>query len=107
MEKDTAEYKFANKSFYSHHPAAENWVNHTVGHNFFLCKLNISFISVLDGYGGPHVITADEYFNVELESTEEEHLTLSDSSKEYSLESNDIFKYKRTKNYPKHSKMNT
>lgn len=60
----SAEYVSATEAMISHHPASVNWV-HT--HDFFLCKLNISSICVLDWYGGPHYVTIDDYFNAEID----------------------------------------
>lgn len=65
VAKDSAEFDFATKAMVSHHPASVNWLD---THNFFLCKLNISLITVLDFYGGPHFVNIDDYFKVELES---------------------------------------
>lgn len=39
-----------------------------LAHDFFLCRLNISQICVLDYYGGPHYVPVDEYFRVKLYS---------------------------------------
>lgn len=61
------EFKFATSAMVSHHPASTNWI-HT--HDFFLCKLNISSICILDWYGGPHFVTLDDYFKVKLDSNE-------------------------------------
>lgn len=57
----TSEYTFANDAFMSHHPAAAKWI---VTHDFFLCKLVISEIIVLDWYGGPHNVSKEDYYNV-------------------------------------------
>lgn len=54
------EFKFANRSFISRHPAATNWI-HT--HSFYLCKLEIVQIVVLDWYGGPHYVSNEDYYN--------------------------------------------
>uniref|UniRef100_A0AAG5CSG4 CREG-like beta-barrel domain-containing protein n=1 Tax=Anopheles atroparvus TaxID=41427 RepID=A0AAG5CSG4_ANOAO len=54
------EYDFGSSAMFSRHPAAKKWIE-TDGHNFFLCKLNIVQIAVLDFYGGPHYVTVDEY----------------------------------------------
>lgn len=62
---DSAEFDFATAAMVSHHPSSVNWIK---THDFFLCKLNISSICILDWYGGPHYVTVDEYFKVELET---------------------------------------
>uniref|UniRef100_A0A182LZ99 CREG-like beta-barrel domain-containing protein n=1 Tax=Anopheles culicifacies TaxID=139723 RepID=A0A182LZ99_9DIPT len=56
----TDEYAFGSRAMFSRHPAAEKWIK-TDGHNFFLCKLNITQIAVLDFYGGPHYVTVEDY----------------------------------------------
>lgn len=65
VAKDSKEFDFATKAMISHHPASVNWLD---THNFFLCKLNISSICVLDWYGGPHYITVEDYFKVKLDA---------------------------------------
>lgn len=65
VEKDSEEFSFATDAMLSRHPASVNWLN---THDFFLCKLNMSSICVLDWYGGPHYITTDEYFKANLDS---------------------------------------
>lgn len=67
---DSEEFAFATAAMVSHHPASINWLN---THDFFLCKLNISSICVLDWYGGPHYISTDDYFNAELDSDRNHH----------------------------------
>lgn len=64
VAKDTEEFKFATSAMISHHPASVNWLD---THNFFLCKLNISSICVLDWYGGPHFVPIDEYYKTVLD----------------------------------------
>jgi len=61
LEKDSEEYQFANRSFLSRHPAAARWI---VTHSFYLCKLDILQIIVLDWYGGPHYVSTADYYNV-------------------------------------------
>lgn len=65
IPKNTEEYEFATAAMLSHHPASANWVS---VHDFFLCKLSISSICILDWYGGPHFVTPEDYFSAELES---------------------------------------
>lgn len=64
VDKNSVEFSFATKAMISRHPASENWLN---THDFFLCKLNISSICILDWYGGPHYVSTDDYYKVELE----------------------------------------
>lgn len=65
VSKDSAEFDFATAAMISHHPASINWLK---THDFFLCKLNISSICILDWYGGPHYVTLDDYFNADLQT---------------------------------------
>lgn len=62
---DSAEFDFATAAMVSHHPASINWLK---THDFFLCKLNISSICILDWYGGPHYVTLNDYFKADLEA---------------------------------------
>lgn len=61
---------------FSHHPAAANWIKH---HEFFLCKLNISQVIVLDNYGGANFVTPEDYFNVKLDDDFENDMLASES----------------------------
>lgn len=65
VDTDSHEFDFATDAMKSRHPASTNWLD---THNFFLCKLNISSICVLDWYGGPHYVSTDDYFNANLVS---------------------------------------
>lgn len=67
VDKNSAEFNFATSAMLSRHPSSVNWLD---THNFFLCKVNISSICVLDWYGGPHYVTVDDYFKVVLEDDE-------------------------------------
>lgn len=62
---DSDEFAFATAAMVSRHPASVNWID---THDFFLCKLNISTLCVLDWYGGPHYISTDDYFKANLDS---------------------------------------
>ncbi|CAO1429569.1 unnamed protein product [Diamesa serratosioi] len=64
IRNETEEFKFATAAMISHHPASVNWLK---THNFFLCKLNISQIAVLDWYGGPHFVDTKDYYKVTLD----------------------------------------
>ncbi|CAO1423492.1 unnamed protein product [Diamesa tonsa] len=67
IRNQTEEFKFATNAMISHHPASVNWLK---THNFFLCKLNISQIAVLDWYGGPHYVDVKDYYKVTLDEEE-------------------------------------
>lgn len=58
LEDGNDEFNFGKNAMFSRHPAAQKWLD---THNFFLCKLEITQIAVLDWYGGPHYVTVDEY----------------------------------------------
>lgn len=45
LDVKSEEFQFANRSFISRHPAATHWI---ATHNFYLCKLDILQIVVLD-----------------------------------------------------------
>lgn len=73
VQKDTPEYDFAAKSMTSHHPASAHWID---AHDFFLCKMNISQIVVLDWYGGPHYVTPEDYYKTSLDGEKSPKATL-------------------------------
>lgn len=60
INETSPEYQFGSSAMFSRHPAAKKWIE-TDGHNFFLCKLDIVQIAVLDFYGGPHYVTVEDY----------------------------------------------
>lgn len=62
LDLDSDEFKFANRSFISRHPAATNWI---ATHTFYLCKLDIEQIVVLDWYGGPHYVSTEDYYGAQ------------------------------------------
>lgn len=74
VEKDTEEYTFAANAMVSHHPATAHWID---AHDFFLCKMNITQICVLDWYGGPHFVTVDDYYKTTLDGETPPHLKAS------------------------------
>lgn len=53
MDVNSEEYKFGNRAFISRHPAAENWIEQ---HSFYLCKLEIVQIVIVDWYGGAQYV---------------------------------------------------
>jgi hypothetical protein len=67
VDKNSDEFNFATNAMLSRHPSSANWLN---THDFFLCKLNISSICILDWYGGPHYVTIEDYFKANLEDDE-------------------------------------
>jgi len=65
IPKNSDEYEFASAAMLSRHPASAHWLD---THEFFLCKLNISSICLLDWYGGPHYVDTEDYFKADLDS---------------------------------------
>lgn len=65
LEEGTDEFAFGKNAMFSRHPAAKHWLD---THNFFLCKLDIVQIAVLDYYGGPHYVSVEEYMNANPDS---------------------------------------
>jgi len=61
LDVNSDEYKFANRAFLSRHPAAKNWI---AEHSFYLCKLDILQIVIIDFYGGANYVTPEDYYNV-------------------------------------------
>lgn len=64
LKEDSEEHKFATNAMVSRHPASAAWV---LTHSFFLCKMNISSIIVLDWYGGAQFVKVDDYYRVNLD----------------------------------------
>ncbi|XP_021514820.1 protein CREG1 isoform X2 [Meriones unguiculatus] len=58
------EADYAKSSLFLRHPEMKTWPS---SHNWFFAKLNITSIWVLDYFGGPKVVTPEEYFNVTLQ----------------------------------------
>lgn len=73
VEKGTDEFNFAASSMTDHHPASANWID---AHDFFLCKLNISQIVVLDWYGGPHFVDIQDYYKANIDNLKEPKIKL-------------------------------
>ncbi|XP_044943726.1 protein CREG1 [Mustela lutreola] len=55
------EMSFAKHSLFVRHPEMKTWPS---SHNWFFAKLNITNIWVLDYFGGPKIVTPEEYYNV-------------------------------------------
>ncbi|ELW67237.1 Protein CREG1 [Tupaia chinensis] len=56
-----AETDFAKQSLFIRHPEMKTWPS---SHQWFIAKLNITNIWVLDYFGGPKIVTPAEYYNV-------------------------------------------
>lgn len=61
MKVNETEMDFAKLSLFTRHPEMETWPS---SHNWFFAKLNITNIWVLDYFGGPKIVTPEEYYNV-------------------------------------------
>lgn len=72
VEKNSDEYNFAYNAMISHHPASKNWID---AHDFYMCKMNITQVCVLDWYGGPHFVTVEDYYNAVLDGEKPTLLT--------------------------------
>ncbi|XP_057350918.1 protein CREG1 isoform X3 [Manis pentadactyla] len=55
------EVDFAKHSLFIRHPEMKTW---PPSHKWFFAKLNITNIWVLDYFGGPKIVTPEEYYNV-------------------------------------------
>ncbi|KAM5237490.1 protein CREG1 [Ctenodactylus gundi] len=58
---NATEAVFAKSSLFTRHPEMKTWPS---SHNWFFSKLNVTNIWVLDYFGGPKVVTPEEYFSV-------------------------------------------
>ncbi|XP_016976367.1 protein CREG1 [Drosophila rhopaloa] len=61
MDPTESGYQPSLDAYVHRHPAAKNWLK---AHNFYLCELDILNIFVLDFYGGPHKVSATDYYAV-------------------------------------------
>ncbi|XP_042533283.1 protein CREG1 isoform X2 [Dipodomys spectabilis] len=59
-----AEMDFAKKSLFIRHPSMKTW---PASHNWYFAKLNITNIWVQNYFGGPKIVTPEEYFNVTIQ----------------------------------------
>ncbi|KAG5675411.1 hypothetical protein PVAND_005319 [Polypedilum vanderplanki] len=64
VQKSSKEHDFATKAMISHHPASVNWNEE---HNFFLCKIKIAQIMVIDYYGGVKYVKVEDYYKADVE----------------------------------------
>lgn len=61
---DAEEYSFAHNGLFSRHPAMGTW---PTGHGWFVAKLNVENILLLDWFGGAQTIEIDDYMNAKPE----------------------------------------
>lgn len=64
LQVNETEEDYARNSLFVRHPEMKHWPS---SHKWFFAKLTISNIWVLDYFGGPKVVTPEEYFNVTLQ----------------------------------------
>lgn len=62
LDKKSKEYNRANEWFVSRHPAVKEWIRNGV-HGFYMCELDIEYITVLSFYGGAQTVSVKDYFN--------------------------------------------
>jgi len=62
---DDDELSFAKRSLFQRHPSMADWPD---DHSFFVGKIDIIDLWLIDIYGGATVIDVDEYFGLELQS---------------------------------------
>lgn len=60
----------------------------SLAHNFYLCKLEIENVCVLDFYGGPHFVNIDDYYKANYDWDTEDYAqnTHSNSENEINLD---------------------
>ncbi|KAL5290961.1 CREG1.2 family protein [Megaselia abdita] len=63
IDKNEKEFKPAIDLFLKRHPAGVHWID---SHDFYICKLNIGNIYVLDFYGGPNLVSVEDYYKASL-----------------------------------------
>ncbi|KAL8162156.1 hypothetical protein V2J09_013645 [Rumex salicifolius] len=63
LENDTEEAKFARNVLYKKHPEMRIWPK---DHDFRIFKLTIEDIFLINWYGGPKLITVDDYLNFKM-----------------------------------------
>lgn len=68
LNETSSEYHVADAAYTSRHPASVHWRN---THEFYLCELIIEKIALLDYYGGPKFISADEYYAANFDEDDE------------------------------------
>ncbi|XP_044761405.1 protein CREG1 [Coccinella septempunctata] len=60
VSNETSEYDFAKSALLEKHPAMKSW---PTDHGFFVSKLDIEQIEVLDFFGGISKVSKEDYFN--------------------------------------------
>jgi len=60
VDNTTAEFAFAQNALYSRHPAMKGW---PTDHDFYIAKVDIEQVAVLDFFGGVKFVSIEDYFN--------------------------------------------
>ncbi|XP_014470650.1 PREDICTED: protein CREG1 [Dinoponera quadriceps] len=68
MDNTTAEYVFAKQAIFGRHPHLKNMPE---DHHFFIAKLKISAIAMVDNFGGPKYIAINDYLHPAADNIEE------------------------------------
>merc|ERR1712107_700024 len=58
---DAAEASFAKEALIAKHPPMKDWIN-MQSHDFFLSKMNIEYIWLIDFFGGASLISPEDYY---------------------------------------------
>ncbi|XP_045483032.1 protein CREG1 isoform X2 [Harmonia axyridis] len=71
VNNETSEYEFARNALLEKHPAMKSW---PTDHGFFVSKLDIELIEVLDFFGGISKVSKEDYFNANPDSQVEDNV---------------------------------
>ncbi|CAH1113709.1 unnamed protein product [Psylliodes chrysocephalus] len=65
IKESSPEYAFGKHALFDKHPSMKNW---PVDHQFYVAKVDIEHIEVLDYFGGLKNVTIEDYFNPKITS---------------------------------------
>lgn len=74
VKRDDPEYTFGLLSLYERHPQMKSWPK---DHEFYVAKLDIELIEVLDFFGGIKKVNVDDYYNATLKSEDDNSVNFS------------------------------
>ncbi|KAI4457785.1 creg1 protein [Holotrichia oblita] len=63
VDKASAEYTFGENSLYEKHPSMRYWPKR---HGFYVAKIDIQQVIVLDHFGGAEFVPLDKYFDPDI-----------------------------------------
>ncbi|KAG5877434.1 hypothetical protein JTB14_016892 [Gonioctena quinquepunctata] len=63
VEKTSPDYEFGQNALFIRHPGMKNW---PADHGFYVAKVDIEQIELLDSFGGMKFVTVMDYFNANL-----------------------------------------